>query len=503
MSDYAGANTTEGGNGFTSLGARIGSNLLAMLAAEDIVPGSNPSYQLCKTIYLYHPLGAKIVETPIRLAQSQKREITIPGGPESLLIPAFDREWNTVGGTDVNGSEISATSLIRNLVSQSKIYGISTLIVGERGKDNSDAPIDLDKIADEELYFSVLDPLNTAGSLVLNQDPNSPDFQKPSGVRVASIVYHPSRCVVMLNGQPIYLSYTTSSFGFVGRSAYQRALYPLKTFVQSMITDQYVAVKIGLLIAKQKAPGPVVNNRILNFFGIKRSMLQGGATGNVLTIGLEEDIASLNFQNLEGPATMVRNNALKNIAMAEGIPSKLLEMETMVGGMAEGTEDAKQIAHFIDGLREECAPAYRFFDRIVMRRAWNRDFYETVKRQLPDEYKNVPYETAFTAWTNAFSAKWPNLLEEPDSEKMKSEEIRFKSAVALVEVIAPLLPDQDNKAALVEWVTDEVNSRRELFSAKLDFDYQAIADFEPPALQPGENGETQEPAPPKPFSSSS
>ena len=499
MSGFQGTNTTEGGLGFTSLGGLSeNSALLKILAAEDIAPGSRPSYQLCKTIYNFHPLGAKIVEAPVRLAQSQKREISVPGGPETRLIQAFQREWEVIGGKNVNGSEISGDTIIRNLVVTSGIYGIASLIVGERGKTNSEAPLDLDALADADLYFNVLDPLNTAGSLVLDQDPNSPDFQKARSVRVGNRTYHPSRTVILMNEMPVYLEFTDAAFGFSGRSRYQRALYPLKTFVQTMITDQYVAIKIGLLIAKMKTPGSIVNNRIMNFFGIKRSQLQGGITGNVLSIGDEEAIESLNFQNLEGPAAMVRDNALKNIAMAAGMPAKLLQQEEMIGGMAEGTEDAKASAHYVDGVREEMEPAYRFMDRLVMRRAWSQDFYKTIQADFP-EYKKVPYDTAFCDWQNSFEAKWPNLLEEPDSEKMQAEEIRFKSAVAVYEVITPNL-DPENKANATAWLADEVNSRRELFTSKLDIDVDALAKF-------GEEQNEQqaqaleEPSPPKPFAS--
>jgi hypothetical protein len=247
----------------------------------------------------------------------------------------------------------------------------------------------------------------------------------------------------------------------------------------------------------------------MNFFGWKREQLQGGITGNVLTIGIEDDISSINFQNLEGPAELVRNNSLKNIAMAAGQPSKLLEQEEMIGGMAEGTEDAKQIAHFIDGIREEMTPAYRFMDRLVMRKAWSPALYEIIQKELP-EWKKVPYETAFYDWTNAFEAKWPNLLEEPDSEKMKSEEIRFKSAVAIYEVMTPNF-DPDNKAALTTWLADEVNARKELFSAKLDIDEKALASFgkdqveqqKQTAMMGGaqSQGGGKEPTEPKPFAS--
>jgi hypothetical protein len=495
----SGTNTVEGGNVFASVGlggTGLGSELMKLLMAEDILPGDIPSYELCKIIYSYHPLGAKIADGPIELAMSQARDITVPGGPEAKLVDAFRREWQTVGGHDVNGSDVSADTMILNVMSTSRTYGIASLVVGERGKDNADQPLDMKALAAADLYFNVLDPLNTAGSLVLDQDPNSPDFQKARSVRVGGTSYHPSRTVIMMNERPVYIQFTSSAFGFVGRSVYQRILYPLKTFLQTMITDQYVAIKVGLLIAKMKAPGPIVNNRVFNFFGWKRSQLQSGATGNVLTVGVDEEIESINFQNLEGPATMVRDNCLKNIAMGAGQPAKLLEQETMVGGMAEGSEDAKQIAKYIDTVRDRMAPLYRFFDRIVMFRAWNKDFYKIIQKEMPEEYGSVPYETAFMAWVNSFSAKWPNLLEEPDSEKIKVEETRFKSVVALFEVLSPVL-DPENKAELVGWAQDEINGRRELFGAKLELDLEALAKYVPPTPETSEEG-GKEPAP-KPF----
>ena len=35
----------------------------------------------------------------------------------------------------------------------------------------------------------------------------------------------------------------------------------MKTFLQTLVTDQWVTLKVGLLVAKMKAPGSVMNNR--------------------------------------------------------------------------------------------------------------------------------------------------------------------------------------------------------------------------------------------------
>ena len=499
MSGFQGIGGGEGGNQFAEivLTGQVGSALTRILLAESMQPGEQPSYELAKLIYGFHPLGAKMAETPIALAQSQERVITVPTTGEDLLVSEFKRIWASLG--DGTGAD----AMIKGLKTQSRMYGISSLAMGDRGRpEDAGQPVKWETLHETKPYFNTFDPLNTAGSLILDQNPNSPDFQKPTSVRVGGLTYHPSRTIVTINEQPLYIQWSDSAYGFSGRSVFQRALFPLKTFLQSLITDWLVTVKVGLLIHKAKAPGSVQNRRILDFFGFKRSSIKGGVSGQVLTIGLEEDIVSLNFQNLEGPAKFARDNSLKNIAMAASMPAKLLEQEEMVGGMAEGTEDAKQIAQYIDRLRIEMNPEYAFFTRVCQHLAWTPAFYTNLQRLHPEAYEGVPYLTAFVQWQNSFAAKWPNLLEEPESAKIQVEKVRFESVVAMLETMTPLLQVQSNKAALAAWAADEVNSNRKLFTAPLNIDEQAEADYEPPEpmMPPMGGGEEKEPTAP-PFSS--
>lgn len=467
-------------NATINQGSQLGPALSDLLLAKDIEPGSEPSYQICKVIYLYHPLGAKMAEAPIKKAQSQARDISIPNSPEDRVKKAFLDEWQA----------ISADKIILNFATQARVYGIASLAMVAKNYAPSE-PIPPDRLYEAELSFSVFDPLNTAGSLVLNQMPNAPDFQKVVTIAVNGQAYHRSRIVVMMNEQPIYIAYTTSAFGYVGRSVYQRALYPLKSFVQTLITDDMVTRKAGLLIAMIKTAGSIIDKLMKGFQTIKASLLQAGSTNNVLVIGQDDKIETLNMQNLDGAYGAARTNILKNIATAADMPAKLLENETLVQGFGEGTEDFKEIARYIDRVRVDLKPAYDFFDTIVQRRAWNPDFYKVIQKEFPDEYGGVDYNTAFYRWKNSFTAGWPSLLTEPDSEKVKVEDVKLKAAIAVVEVISPMC-DPENKAALVQWVMDTLNDMKLMFPSPLMLDTQAIAEYEPP--QPLEM-----PAEPKPF----
>jgi hypothetical protein len=454
-------------------GSNVGGPLTQLLMCDNIEPGSDVSYQICKTIYLWHPLGGKMVEKPIKIAQSQMREITIPRGPEELVRDEFNRAWD----------RLRATQLIRGVMTQARIYGVGSIVYGVQGVSN-DEVIDPWKLSAYEqqgkLFFNVLDPLNTAGSLVLNQDPNSPFFQKMGGkLTAAGQAWDFSRSCVIMNEQPIYIAYSYAAFGYVGRSVFQRALYPLKSFVQSMITDDMVTRKAGLLIAMLKGAGSIINNLMERAAGLKRALLQEAATNNVLSIDIAEKIESINLQNTDTAMTTARKNIIENIATAADMPAKLLLQESFAEGFGEGTEDAKDLVRYINGVREEMQPLYDFMDNIVQHVAWTPEFYATVQAQFPEEYGNVDYVTAFYDWRNSFSAVWPTLLEEPQSELVKTDKVMLEGITDVLTAILPSL-DPENKATLIIWAQDNLNERKRMFTSALALDPVALAEYEPP-----------------------
>ncbi|MDR6389219.1 anti-CBASS protein Acb1 family protein [Paraburkholderia phenoliruptrix] len=464
----------------TIQGSKLSSSLKDLLMADDIVPGAAPSYQLCKTIYSFHPLGSKIVDQPIKLAMSQKRKISIPDSPEERVREAFERKWE----------EIGADKYIANTWRLAKIYGAAALVYGARGEDTKQ-PIAPEELAKKDLYFNALDPLNTAGSLVLNQDPNAPDFQKPTIVTAAGQTYHPSRALVFFNEDPLYIEYTNSSFGYTGRSVYQRALYPLKSFVQTMVADDMVSRKVGVIVAKMTQAGSIADKAMAVFQGLKRSVVKEAENDNVINITPEESIETLNLLNADGALTTARKNILENIAAAVPQPAKLLNSESYAEGFGEGTEDAKDIVRYVEHEQQMSKPLFTFFDRIVMRLAWTEEFYATIQAEVP-EYKKVPYVKAFYDWANAFEAEWPSLLVEPESKLVEVEDVKLKSIIAALEELLPNL-DPDNKTLLIRWAASNINESKHLFSNPLVLDYEALKNYEPPA--PPESPEA-----PPPFS---
>lgn len=447
-------------------GSNVGSALQALLMCDELVPGSDVSYELCKLIYLYHPLGAKIAEGPIAIAQSQRREILIQdSGIQERLVERFNKVWD----------ELHVDSHIFNAYRQARIYGVATLVYGAVGVP-TDQVIDLTKLKGLELYFNVLDPLNTAGSMVFNQDPNSPDFQRVESVTVQGSAYHRSRCQVVMNEAPIYIHYESSGFGYTGRSVYQRALFPLKTFVQSMITDDMITRKAGVLIAKLKAPGSIIDALMAKVAGVKRDLLKSAVTNQVLGIELTESIETLNLQNADTASTAARKNALENVATAVPMPSVLLNSETFAQGFGEGTEDAKHVAGYIERFRTEMRPIYAFFDRLVQHLAFSEEFYETIQAEFDEAYGQVPYKKAFYQWQNSFKPVWPSLLTEPDSEKVGVDKTKMESVISVLETFLPNL-DPGNKVTTLMWAADAISASEMLFEKALNLDVDSLTEF--------------------------
>jgi hypothetical protein len=491
VAGFAGPQDVGSGFAWVALN-NLGGPLTQMLMAEAIEPGSDPSYQLCKIIYAYHPVGAKMAEKPIEIAQSKPRVISIQDGPEERCVQAFTEEWN----------RLDATRIIKNLGAQSRVYGVASLGALANGVTSTRAFSGQDW-AKHKLAFNLFDPLNTSGSLIFNQNPNAFDFQKPRDqLRVFGVAYEASRYITLLNEDPFYILWNNPGFGFNGRSVYQRALYPLKSFLYAMIADQMVLRKAGLLVAKMKTGGSIISNLMAAAGAMKRAILQQGQTNNVLEIGVDDSIETLNMQNIELALTTPRKNVLQDIAAAAKMPAIMLTDETFAEGFGEGSEDAEEYKRYIRNVREWLAPCYSFFDEIVMNRAWTPEFVEALKVDFPD-YRKMSYEEAFYRFKNSYEATWPNLDEEPESKQVEKDDVKLKSITATVQVLLPVL-DPENKARAVQFFVDNINENKLMFTSGLEFDPESFLEWleeqrEQQAMMAEDEEETA-PKAPVPFS---
>ena len=246
-----------------------------------------------------------------------------------------------------------------------------------------------------------------------------------------------------------------------------------------MVTDDLVTFKAGLLVIKQKQSGSIVNRLMQVGAGIKRSMLQQGVTGNVLSIDIDEDIESIDLNNTDTAMTTARNNIIANIAAATDVPAILLKDEALANSFAEGSQDAIAIAQYVTGLRNDMRTLFEFFDKIVMHRAWNKQFYEIVQAKHPEMYAGKTYEEAFYEWKDAFTPAWDSMIEETPSELVKTDEVKLKGMTEVLRTLLPVI-DPQNRANLIQWAQDNLSEMPEMFKSNMQLDMEDIAEYEIP-----------------------
>ncbi|CAM6003669.1 unnamed protein product [Sphagnum balticum] len=432
------------------------------MCCDEIEPGSDPSYEICKLLYLYHPIGSKLVDSPIKLALSQPRQIIIKKGPQEDLAKAFEEERKN----------IHADKYTADVYRLSRIYGVSAIAIQVVGQDPN-TPLDYEKLYKQEISFSCFDPLNIAGSVVLNQSPNAVDFLKTTTIRVNGQMYHHTKNRIVMNEEPIYLGYTTSGFGYVGRSVFQRSLYPLKSYIETMRTNDMVVRKAGVLVAAIRMAGSIVDNISNWATSFKRLDIKQAMTNNVISIQPEDRIESLNMQNLEGPFVLARRNILEDIALSNDMPAILLNSETFAEGNSAGVEDSKAVARYIEIERKNLFPVFHFMDKIVMHRAWNPNFFEAMKNKYPELYGKMDYDQAFYEWVNSTDFKWPSLLVQSDVEKASVEEVKLKALIAAAELMTERA-DPDNQALIFEWLSENVNNLNVIINTSLNLDMDKL-----------------------------
>lgn len=444
-------------------GAAFGNGLTAVLEAGDLQPGDEVSYIAAKACYLYHPLGKVLVDSPIELAQSRPRATVIKNAPDEVK-EAFDAKWE----------ELGAEALIFNEHHTARIYGISTL-AAVLGETDPRKPLDMANLwkRESELAFNVLDPLNTAGSLVLSQIPTDKDFQRPVTVTANGQPFHKSRVHVTMNEMPLYLAYTNSAFGFVGRSVFQRTLYPLKSFLQTMRSDDVISNKTSMIVYKSASPGSIINAVMQAIGAVKRSLIRLGRNGNVLTIGETEEVAVIDLTHVKEAGEFARTNILKNIATGASMPAVMVNNETMVSGLADGTEDAKAVSRYGEHFRLGMIPSYRFLDNFCMYLAWTPDFFKRMQSEHKKLYGKKSFEEVFATWRDAFSAEWPSLMQESESERSKIEESRAKTIIDLLTLLLDRC-DPETQIKLLQWAFDNLSENKILTSYALDPDWAAL-----------------------------
>lgn len=454
----------------------VGSALVKILDSDDIQPGTDVSYETCKLLWQFHPLGGKLVEKPISMAMCKPRQYNVETDPDERVVRRFTEVWE----------RMEIDEKIKNFFFLSRCYGAAAIGVGTA---STPCAVELPTfgLTEDEVYINVWDPLNTAGSMVTDQNPNSRYFQQAnSTLKIGGKNWHKSRTLKVFNGTPIYLEFQSSTFGFTGRSVFQRVLYPMKSYIGTMACNDMVSQKAGVLIAKTKQNGSVMSGFMQAANKAKRALLKLARTGGVLNIGEDDSIESLNMQNIDGAMKEARNNIISDIASGSDVPAILIREEMFSKGWSEGSEDSKAISQYIDGVRKQIDPVMNYFERLVQYIAWSEEFFNSLKNDFPDIITEN-YQTTFFQWRREFKATWQELVDESPDKRRESDSKVVQQATALYTALSPTL-DPENRAVVADWVSGVVNGTQTYGDFPLLIDSEALANYIPPPPQEKPDG---------------
>ncbi|MFW0766703.1 anti-CBASS protein Acb1 family protein [Trabulsiella odontotermitis] len=464
--------------------SNISSELTKILESEGIQPGTDVSYELCKLLWQFHPLGGKLVEKPIEMAMCKPRQYNVDTDPDDRVITQFRDTWERMG---INAK-------IKNFFFVSRAYGAAAIGVGTLGTSCA-SPLPDFGLQEDDIYINVWDPLNAAGSMVTDQNPNSPFFQMPKKtLKINGKNWHPSRTLKVFNGTPIYLEYQNSAFGFTGRSVFQRVLFPLKSYIGTMESNDLVSQKAGVLVAKIEQKGSVVSGLMGMAAKAKRGIVKIARNGGVISITPQEDIESLNLQNIDKALNAARDNIISDIATGSDVPAILLKEEAFSKGWSEGSEDSKAISQYIDGVRQTIEPVMDFCEKLVMYVAWNEDFFNALKNDYPSIIEG-DYQTTFRQWKREFTATWQELIDESPDKRRESDSKVVREAAGMYAMVAPQL-DPENRAMLADWLSKVTNATETYGDSPIIIDMEALREYQPPVVQQGEKinvGELDDP----------
>ena len=86
------------------------------------------------------------------------------------------------------------------------------------------------------------------------------------------------------------------------------------------------------------------------------------------------------------------------------------------------------------------------------------------------------------------------LLKEPESEKVKVDETRFKAITEMLTVLLPQLSsDPENRATLIKWACENANMNEHLFADRTELDYELLEQNPPKVTAPPDGENPDEP----------
>lgn len=377
----------------------------------------------CVFIFRNWTLGKRLASALPRFALSEPREITVQDAPPEA-VERFEKE----------AKKLKLDKMIEQCTIMARVLGQSVFATLHRTKsvDESLTYKDLQDI--DELHpdfrFVAYDTLNTAG-IVIDQDPLSFSFLKPTSIKVGGKTFDKSRATIIMNGIPMYIDWTPSTFSFGGVSIYQNMTTLIHTYVRGVVSLRRMATKGSSVVFKGSEGGKLTGVKVDASKYALQQIAQMENTG-ACQIGKSDDVSFFTMTGVSEVDTILKSIEHEIMLALDDTPSAILLDKELSNGLSEGSEDMKAVMIAVQAFREKMiAPLYAFADPYIMKRAWTDEFIKGVQITSPEKYAKLSCQQVRDIWQASFNYEWGNLYPEPESVKEQTNAVKLNNLAIL------------------------------------------------------------------------
>ena len=360
------------------------------------------SYEECRDIYRFWPLGKRVASALPNFAMSAGRKFIIKDAPPEVI----DKLEKTA-------QDMGIEQIVNNTCIYARIYGLAFIYLAN--KNTPDKPF-LYKDILEPHNFNILDPLAMGGSVRIDIDPTSPNFNKPVDYRIKGNLVHSKRIFYCTNDIPLYYKWNPSSYSWSGPSIYQNMTLLIRSWNRSIIAIQRMATKAASIIVKRKdiSYDSGISLKALKYnLEMIRNMENDGIAG--IRVGEE-----IEFFQLTGIAEIdvIINKLHSALMMAlNDTPSGILLDKNLAQSMSDGDNDMKAIIIAVDKFRKDTlTPIYNFLDKFMLYKAFDSGFIKNIIKQYPDLYEGMGVNMIRETWMGNYSFEYNNIYPLSDNE---------------------------------------------------------------------------------------
>lgn len=368
----------------------------------------NLSYLECKDIYRFWPLGKRIASALPRFALSAKRTFIVKEAPQEV------NDKLTEFAESLNLDDIVLRTSI-----YARVYGLSCIFVA--CPSNRLNALTYKQVQNEQIVFNVLDPLAMGGSIVVDNDPLSPTFSKPTAVHIQGNAVEPSRLCIVYNDIPLYYKFNPSSFSFSGPSIYQNMTLLIRSWNRCIIAMQRLATKAASIIKTTKDNSNVTG---INIRAIERnlSLIRSIENDGIASIRSGEELQFFNLTGVSEVDSIIQQLNTSLMMALSDTPSGILLDKNLSVGLNDGSEDMKAILMAVDHFRISLLlPMYNFLDKFLCYKAFSPQFIKQMKSEYPDLYRELTPNQILTKWIQDYSFEWGELYPQNENEKADTE----------------------------------------------------------------------------------